>query len=126
MNATPRTPLLATKLFAPHLRPRLVQRPHLHAQLAACLTHPLTLVSAPAGFGKTTLVSMWVRTLAQPVGWLALDEDDNDLRRFLTYFAGALQQIDPGLGQSVQELLTTPGVNLDADRVAWIVERAGQ
>ena len=77
------SPLLTTKLFLPRLRPGLVARPQLVQMLDAALTYPLTLVSAPAGFGKTTLVAAWAQQQPLPVGWLSLDAGDNDPNRFL-------------------------------------------
>jgi LuxR family maltose regulon positive regulatory protein len=100
--------VLATKLFAPTRRPRLVARPRLIERLDATLDEHtrLTLVSAPAGFGKTTLLSDWLTHLeSHPtqtrIAWLSLDEDDNDLARLLRHVAAALRgadlDIDPGL-----------------------------
>ncbi len=88
-------PLLTTKLYIPPIRPELVSRPRLIERLNAALYHKLTLISAPAGFGKTTLISDWVagcepRTQA---AWLSLDEGDNDLTRFLAYLVAALQAL---------------------------------
>jgi LuxR family maltose regulon positive regulatory protein len=92
------TSILATKLYIPPTRPELVPRPRLIERLNAGLHRKLTLISAPAGSGKTTLLSEWVHarggvTLPQGavtaplrVAWLSLDEDDNDLARFLGYF----------------------------------------
>lgn len=74
-------PLLTTKLYPPPARPNRVPRQRLTARLAAGLPRPLTLVSAPAGFGKTTLLTDWLTTPAgrtQPLAWLALDAGDND------------------------------------------------
>lgn len=90
--------LLRTKLYMPRQRPSLVPRPHLIAALDHGLRHgcKLTLISAPAGFGKTTLVTAWVTASERPFAWLSLDERDADLNRFLTYFITALQS----LGQS--------------------------
>jgi len=61
----------------------------------------LTLISAPAGFGKTTLVSEWIAQCGRPIAWLSLDEGDNDLTRFLSYLIAALQTIKAGLGESL-------------------------
>jgi LuxR family maltose regulon positive regulatory protein len=91
--------LLATKLFIPPKRPELVPRPRLIEQLNAC-AHPnckLTLISTPAGFGKTTLISEWVQTVdgttpPTAIAWLSLDEGDNDPARFLAYLIAALNQ----------------------------------
>src|SRR5512138_2479000 len=90
------TQLLASKLFIPPLRPGLVPRPRLVQLLTGGLhaRRKLTLISAPAGFGKTTLVVDWLRQVALPVAWLSLDEADNDPSRFLSYLAAALDQVD--------------------------------
>jgi LuxR family maltose regulon positive regulatory protein len=100
-----KTDLLASKLYLPPHRPDLVQRPHILESLDAGLSGKLTLVSAPAGFGKTTLVSEWVRDLAHPTAWLSLDKNDNDLSRFLIYLIAALQRIDSQIGGQVQAVL---------------------
>jgi LuxR family maltose regulon positive regulatory protein len=68
----------------------------------------LTLISAPAGFGKTTLVSEWITRCGRPVAWLSLDEGDNDLTRFLSYLIAALQTIKAGLGESLLATFQTP------------------
>jgi LuxR family maltose regulon positive regulatory protein len=101
------TPLLTTKLYMPPVGPRWVPRPHLIQQLEEGLDlgHPVTLVSAPAGFGKTTLLSDWLRQADRAAAWLSLDEGDNDPTRFLAYVIAALQKIDPVIGQSAQATL---------------------
>jgi LuxR family maltose regulon positive regulatory protein len=78
------TPILTTKLYIPPVRPELVSRPRLIERLNAGLDRKLTLISAPAGFGKTTLMSEWVNESKRPVAWLSLDDNDNDLQRFVT------------------------------------------
>lgn len=114
------TPILITKLFIPPPRAELVPRPGLIEHLNNGLDHKLTLLSAPAGFGKTTLVSSWVKNLrnidennGQPIkiAWLSLDEEDNDHVRFLTYFINSLKQIkdiDADLGQGALSMLQSP------------------
>jgi len=87
--------LLATKLYIPPPCQILVLRPRLTATLAKALTSSLTLVSAPAGYGKTTLVSSWLYQANIPSAWLSLDEGDNDPVRFLQYFITALNKIIP-------------------------------
>ncbi len=87
--------LLTIKLYVPPLRPALVPRPRLTAAVSKALAHSLTLVSAPAGYGKTTMVSNWLRETGVPSAWLSLDESDNDPSRFLQYFMTALQTIIP-------------------------------
>lgn len=101
-------PLLQTKLYVPSSRPHLVQRDHLIARLLVDGARRLTLVSAPAGFGKTTLVSAWIAQRAQPVAWLSLDDDDNDPIRFLTYLIAALQTHQENVGTIPLGLLAAP------------------
>jgi len=102
------TPLLTTKLYIPPVRPELVPRPRLIERLNAGLHRKLTLISAPAGFGKTTLVNVWLRSTDQPFAWIFLDEGDNDLIRFLNYLVAAFRQVDDGIGRAVQHLLEAP------------------
>ena len=108
------TPLLTTKLYIPPLRPELVSRPRLIERLNAGLGHnhsfarKLTLISAPAGYGKTTLANVWLRSIDQPSTWISLDEGDNDLVRFLNYLVAAFRQIDGEIGQEVQHSLKAP------------------
>jgi LuxR family transcriptional regulator, maltose regulon positive regulatory protein len=89
--------LLTIKLFAPPLRPRLVNRPHLVEKLNAGLQNGsrLTLISAPAGYGKTTLVLEWLKIVDRPYSWLSLDRGDDQPTQFLAYLMAALQQINP-------------------------------
>jgi len=100
--------LLTTKLYIPPPRPTAVNRPRLLARLHAGLHGRLTLVSAPAGFGKTTLVGAWVAGCGRPVAWLSLDTGDNDPTRFLTYLTAALQRVAPDLGAGVLTALRSP------------------
>jgi len=130
------TPLLATKLYIPPARPNVVLRPRLIARLNEGLHRKLTLISAPAGFGKTTLVSSWIddlrfaiddlvatsinndaivnpksgalRRIQNRVAWLSLDEGDSDLIRFLSYLVAALQTIAPNIGAGVVGGLHSP------------------
>src|SRR6266571_4764163 len=97
------TPILATKLYLPRLRPNVVSRPRLLERLNEGLHRKLTLIAAPAGFGKTTLVSEWVALIERPkarrarTAWLSLDEGDNDPARFVAYLVAALQTIGEGV-----------------------------
>ena len=93
--------LLQTKLFMPRLRHTVVTRPRVTAKLNAGLRGKLTLVSAPAGFGKSTALSTWAGDLSQPVAWLSLDERDNDPVRFWTYMSAALQTLVPSINDTV-------------------------
>jgi LuxR family maltose regulon positive regulatory protein len=127
------TPLLTTKLYIPPLRQEMVSRPRLVERLNAGLDRKLTLISAPAGFGKTTLLSEWISALGQRniksewrgksaqgrdlqyetynrVAWLSLDERDNDAGRFWIYLVTALQTISPKLGATTLALLETPSL----------------
>jgi LuxR family transcriptional regulator, maltose regulon positive regulatory protein len=101
-------PILNTKLYSPPSRPNSVKRAHLIEILNAGLHRKLTLITAPAGFGKTTLVSEWIDQSEYPVAWLSLDENDSDPIRFLTYFLASLQTIHPQLGEDFQNLLQSP------------------
>jgi len=94
-------PLLETKFHIPPVRSRLVSRPRLTERLNEGLARKLTIISAPAGFGKTTLLSEWVAGCARPAAWLSLDKGDNDPARFLAYFVAAIQTIHQDIGQSV-------------------------
>lgn len=102
--------LLATKLYAPHPRPSLVGRLRLTAHLDDGLRqgHRLFLCSAPAGYGKTTLLSAWLYQGSYPFAWLSLDPRDNDLRTFGRYLAAALQRFGPAVGTSLARLVATP------------------
>ena len=95
------TPILATKLYIPRLRPNVVSRPRLNERLNEGLHRKLTLISAPAGFGKTTLVSQWLAGGPRPIAWLSLDEGENDPARFLTYLVAALRTVAPNIGEGV-------------------------
>ena len=108
--------LLATKFFVPSNRLELVSRPRLIKHLNECLHCKLTLISAPAGFGKTTLVTEWLDGFAKEktknrIIWLSLDENDNDYARFLTYFVTALNRIEgmkATIGTEALSLLQSP------------------
>lgn len=95
------TPILSTKLYLPPQRPDLMPRPRLIERLNGELDQRpgLILVSAPAGFGKTTLICEWLRQSDLLAAWISLDETDNDPSRFLTYLSAALRQVDPTIDQ---------------------------
>ena len=101
--------LLQIKLFIPPIRPNLVARPQLVEQLNQRLNlgSKLTLLSAPAGFGKTSLVSNWLHDSDFRIAWLSLDKDDNDQARFIAYLVAALQKADGEIGKSVQPMLSS-------------------
>jgi len=113
-------PLLATKLYVPPVRRGLVSRPRLIERLNAGLgrdrgfARRLTLISAPAGFGKTTLVAEWLQHIKKAdnagwaVTWLSLDEGDGDPARFFAYLIAALQRVDPAIGRTAEAMLQSP------------------
>ena len=100
--------LLMSKLQMPRLRTRLVPRSHLTQRLQQGTEQALTLVSAPAGFGKTTLLAQWIAECGLPVACLCLEPEDNDPVRFLSYVIGALRMVDAHLGATALALLRTP------------------
>lgn len=107
-SGVPHDPLLSTKLHWPRPHSRLVSRSHLVERLQQGMQYTLTLVSAPAGFGKTTLLAQWLAESETPVAWLSLESEDNDPVRFLTYLIAALQTLDAQLGTTALAMLRTP------------------
>ncbi len=105
ISGLPTDPLLASKLHAPRPRPHLVHRPRLLQRLQQGLEQTLILLSAPVGFGKSTLLADWLTSCTIPAAWLSLEPRDNDPARFLSYLLAALQTSDPQLGASEQALL---------------------
>ena len=101
-------PILATKLYVPPRRSRVVLRPRLDERLDEGLQRRLTLVSAPAGFGKSTLVAEWIAECELPAAWLSLDEGDAEPTRFLAYLVEALRTVRPGVGDGVLAALGSP------------------
>jgi LuxR family maltose regulon positive regulatory protein len=108
-EATMHSSLLTTKLYRPSPTPNLVSRPRLTQELDDALRQgrPLILVVAPAGYGKTTLVTDWLGQTSIPAAWLSLDEGDNDPVRFFAYVVAALQTLDAKVGQSLLDTLHT-------------------
>ena len=102
MSSTP----IRTKFYRPSLPSDLVDRTRLIDQLNRGLDRPLTVVSAPAGYGKSILVSAWLNTCERPSAWLSLDETMDDLGVFLTYLVAAIRAVLPGALQETQTLLT--------------------
>ena len=106
-------PLITTKLLIPPLSTSVLGRERLITQLAQGLQRALTLVIAPAGYGKTTLLSAWARQSATPTAWVSLDADDCAPRRFWTYVIAALDTAQPGVGAPAQALLDTTTVAIE-------------
>ncbi len=108
MSKETKNPLLATKLFIPPLRGNLVTRPRLLNKLDNGRAQRLILVTAPAGFGKTTLVSCWLAQRQKKTAWISLDKNDNAPLLFLSYIVEALEQIGTGMCSTVSPLLRLP------------------
>jgi LuxR family transcriptional regulator, maltose regulon positive regulatory protein len=100
--------VLATKLYIPPPQPNAVLRPRLNKRLNEGLHRKLTLISASAGSGKTTVLSEWLTRGERPVAWLSLDDGDNDPTRFLSYLVAALQTVQESIGQGVLAALQSP------------------
>jgi LuxR family maltose regulon positive regulatory protein len=98
------SPLVETKLYPPKLRRSLVARPRLSGRLSRGAESRLTLISAPAGFGKTTLLAEWLAATPteRPVAWLSLEESDSQPASYWTYLITALQAVVPGVGASAR------------------------
>jgi LuxR family maltose regulon positive regulatory protein len=105
-----RPPLLKTKISVPRLPGEFIHRPRLTERIHQGVKGPLTLLTAPAGFGKTNLLIEWTRETTLPVAWLTIDSDDNDTSRFIRYAIGAAQTILPGFGEEALalDLLQSP------------------
>jgi LuxR family maltose regulon positive regulatory protein len=101
------TQLLVTKLFMPPVRDSLVERPELLRQLDSTYDVRLTLVTAPAGYGKSTLVTSWLARKNRPRAWISLDEQDNIPLQFLSYLVGALERIESGVCSTARPLLSS-------------------
>jgi LuxR family maltose regulon positive regulatory protein len=105
---------LSTKLYIPPVRPTLMSRPRLYDRLAPTNANRLVLVSAPPGYGKTTLISSWLAENRCPACWLSLDESDNDPVRFLQYLTRGLAQIIPAME------IQSPGMLREPSSDAWM------
>src|SRR5919112_80266 len=99
--------LLKAKLYVPRGRADAVPRPRLYERLDEGARHELTVVSAPAGFGKTTLLADWSRRSELPVAWVSLDERDDDPVRFLLYVISAIETIHEDFGESSRAFLAS-------------------
>ena len=102
------SPLLTTKLFIPITRPGIVARPELVYKLDAGMKRKLILVSAPAGYGKTTLLAEWIDKQSLRIGWVSLDVQDNDLNRFFSYIIASLRTIDIPIHENTLVSLKDP------------------
>lgn len=102
------TPIIATKFYIPAPRSQSAHRRRLTDRLNMGLHRKLTLISAPAGYGKTTLVCEWLAECRRPIAWLSLEQGDNELTRFITYLISAFQTIKEKIGESVLAVLQSP------------------
>jgi LuxR family maltose regulon positive regulatory protein len=106
-------PILSTKLSIPTIRSKVVLRPRLMQKLNQGLECGFVLVSAPAGYGKSTLLTTWLSRLDQQVSWITLDDRDNDPAHFLTYLAAALRRIDASIDETfADQLKATASLNI--------------
>ena len=103
-------PILAGKLHRPRLDRDHVHRPRLLERLDLQRRRPLTLVSAPAGYGKSALISSWLDSCDIPSAWVSLDKNDNDLRMFTAYFVAAVETLFSRVCRNTQALLNTPNL----------------
>lgn len=104
-------PLLTTKLYQPPITPDLEPRTRLVERLEQNRHRPLTLISAPAGYGKTILASLWLEANDCPSAWVSLDEMDNDLHTFTSYLlAAAMHTVFPSIEQKTLSLLAAPAL----------------
>lgn len=99
--------LLRTKISIPPIRPGFVQRPRLTARINEGVRGPLTLLSAPAGFGKTQLLAEWAAEGTHAIAWLTLGAEDNDYTRFFRYLSSAFQEVEPRLSDAILDYLQT-------------------
>jgi len=104
----PKERLLRTKLFIPRPHPERVERSALTTRLSGCLQRKLALICAPAGFGKSTLLSDWLARSRLPAAWVSLDAGDNDPARFWAYFVAALQTVHAQRGEVALAMLQSP------------------
>ena len=111
------SPILRTKLQRPKLSPDLVPRSDLVARLDELRRLPLTLVSTAAGYGKSTMASLWLEAWDGPYAWLSLDDEENDLRQFISYLLAAIGNAFPGTCETTRSLLQAPELALGSPKM---------
>ena len=125
-SQTGNNPLLHNKLMPPRLNSKIIRRDDLLARLDEGLNRKLTVVTAPTGFGKTTLVSMWITSRPFASAWVTLDQNDNDVNRFWTYVASAIRTFDPSIGkETLSALMTSQPLNVETLLTPLINDLAG-
>ncbi|MGY1642615.1 LuxR C-terminal-related transcriptional regulator [Geodermatophilus sp. SYSU D00703] len=120
-ESVPSEPIITTKLFVPALGTHPIERPRLYDGLARAPDARVTLVVAPAGWGKSTLVAQWLRRADLPSGWLSLDAADGDVTRFWRYLLLAVQQADASVGAAALRRLDAPGADVERDVLPVLV-----
>ena len=115
MTPDPFADVIATKLFVPAQREDPIVRPRLHARLRDARHMLMTLVVAPVGWGKSTVIADWLHRDAVPAGWVSLDHGDNDVMRFWRYLVLAVTQAGDGVGAGALRRLSAPGTNVERD-----------
>ena len=100
-------PIVRARLHAPRIPSDLVRRGRLYELLARNPDRPFTLVSAPAGYGKSTLVARWLRTAGVAGTWFSVEESDNDVRQFLTYLIAGVRNLSRNACRTTLDLLRT-------------------
>ncbi len=120
------TPILTTKLFIPTTRKELVERERLLNRLSLGIERKLTLVSGPAGFGKTTLLSEWVAQLQSPVGWISLDVADNDWNSFLSFLIKGLQNISAALQSTLSRCSLQPKPRKAMPSITYLINQIAE
>lgn len=121
----PKRPLLKTKFSVPQIPPEFVHRTRLTEQINRGVQGPLTLLAAPAGFGKTILLIEWTKETNLPVAWLTIDSDENDIGRFFSYLIVAMQSLEPQLGEEALNFIhSTKGNGVEVGLTLLINEIA--
>lgn len=113
--------VVPAKITVPPVQRELAPRPRLLARLASGLTGRLTLVSAPAGYGKTVLLAAWAERCGLPAAWIAIDAGDNDPARFLRVLAAALEPVCPGIGRILRDLFKSPQLPAQDELLAGLL-----
>ena len=119
-------PLLKTKLYIPTAPVSRVERSHLITRLRGVEMKSLTIVSAPAGFGKTTLLAEWITQTSLPVAWLSLDNGDNDPYRFLSYLISSLENVHENIGVEARQIMQAPQLSLPHIILASLMNDLGK
>ncbi|MAT40927.1 MAG: hypothetical protein CL609_01200 [Anaerolineaceae bacterium] len=114
--------LLTTKTIIPPTKPILVKRPRLETKINECIQQKLLLISAPAGFGKTTLIASCINNIGISVAWLSLDKNDNQIERFLIYLIAAIHKTDSTFGERTIQLMQGLQVNTETILISLINE----